>query len=164
GTGTQAARRGGTALLAGPERGGGRRRAELLGRHGEEPGLARARRAAAEPGTGRTRGRGPAMTDNLRDRLDDMLAMLAPSPAPAAAAIVPSAVHVGASPAPATTYRGPQYSVTEQLPGPHSPKGEIAQGTINGKSWRYMAYEPGTVSLGGTRQSGLCLQGVGPAL
>lgn len=131
------------------------------------------------------------MTDNLRDRLDDMLAMLAPSPAPAeaairmgkrirwrrrasaaaglavviaAAAIVPSAVHVGAPPAPATTYRGPQYSVTEQLPGPHSPQGEIAQGTINGKSWRYMAYEPGTVSLGGTRQSGLCLQGVGPAL
>ncbi len=79
------------------------------------------------------------MTDDLRDRLDDMLAKLAPSPAPieaamrqgkrirwrrrataaaglamviAAAAIVPSTVHFGAAPEPATTHRGVHYSVT----------------------------------------------------
>ena len=112
------------------------------------------------------------MTDDLRDRLDDMLAKLAPSPAPieaamrqgkrirwrrrataaaglamviAAAAIVPSAVHFGAAPEPATTHRGVHNSVTVQPSGPHSPEGEIALGTINGKPWRITISKPDSI-------------------
>jgi hypothetical protein len=124
------------------------------------------------------------MTDDLRDRLDDMMAMLTPSPAPveaamrqgkrirwrrrataaaglvvviAAAAIVPSAVHFGTAPEPATTHRGVHNSVTVQPSGPHSPEGEIAQGTINGKPWRITISKPDSIGQ-------QCFQSAGPAV
>ena len=34
--------------------------------------------------------------------------------------------------------------MTVQAPGPHSPAGEIASGTVNGKSWRLIVEKPGT--------------------
>jgi hypothetical protein len=109
------------------------------------------------------------MTDDLRDRLDDVLAAPVPSPAPvetamrqgrrirwrrrataaaglaaviAAAAIVPSAVRFGAAPEPATAPRGVPYSVTVDPPGQHAPQGEIAQGTINGQPWQLTISKP----------------------
>lgn len=63
----------------------------------------------------------------------------------AAAAIVPSAVHFGTAPEPATTHRGVHNSVTVQPSGPHSPEGEIAQGTINGKPWRITISKPDSI-------------------
>src|ERR1700677_569329 len=97
--------------------------------------------------------------DQLRSRLDDAFSAVSPVPAPiegairkgkvirlrrqavvavgvaavvAAAVFTPLAVHWGASPPPSTG----SYTVTVQPPGPHSPPGEIASGTLNGKSWQ----------------------------
>ena len=129
------------------------------------------------------------MTDDLRDRLDDMLAKLAPSPAPieaamrqgkrirwrrrataaaglamviAAAAIVPSAVHFGAAPEPATTHRGVHYSVTVQSPGPHPSQGEIAQGIINGKPWQMTISKPNGIGQQCFESAGAAVGGHGP--
>ena len=131
------------------------------------------------------------MTDDLRDRLDDMLAKLAPSPAPieaamrqgkrirwrrrataaaglavviAAAAIVPSAVHFGAAPEPATTHRGVHNSVTVQPPGPHSPQGEIAQGTLNGKPWQITISKPNGIGQQCFQSAGQAVGGHGPKI
>jgi hypothetical protein len=131
------------------------------------------------------------MTDDLRDRLDDMLAKIAPSPAPieaamrqgkrirwrrrataaaglamviAAAAIVPSAVHFGAAPEPATTHRGVHYSVTVQPPGPHPSQGEIAQGTINGKPWQMTISKPNDIGQQCFESAGAAVGGHGPKI
>ena len=129
------------------------------------------------------------MTDDLRDRLHDMLAKLAPSPAPieaamrqgkrirwrrrataaaglamviAAAAIVPSAVHFGAAPEPATTHRGVHYSVTVQPPGPHLSQGEIAQGIINGQPWQMTISKPNGIGQQCFESAGAAVGGHGP--
>ena len=131
------------------------------------------------------------MTDDLRDRLDDMLALLVPSPAPveaamrqgkrirwrrrataaaglavviAAAAIVSSAVHFGAAPEPATTHRGVHDSVTVQPPGSHSPEGEIAQGTLNGKPWRITISKPNGIGQQCFQSAGAAVGGHGPEI
>jgi hypothetical protein len=131
------------------------------------------------------------MTDDLRDRLDGMMAMLTPSPAPveaamrqgkrirwrrrataaaglaaviAAAAIVPSVVHFGAAPEPATTHRGVPNNVTVQPPGPHSPEGEIAQGSINGKPWRITISKPNGIGQQCFQSAGQAVGGHGPTV
>jgi hypothetical protein len=120
-----------------------------------------------------------------------MLAMLVPSPAPieaamregkrirwrrrataaaglavviAAAAIVPSAVHFGAPPEPATTHRGVHYSVTMQPPGPHPSQGEIAQGTINGKPWQMTISKPNDIGQQCFESAGAAVGGHGPKI
>jgi hypothetical protein len=55
----------------------------------------------------------------------------------AAAVSVPVVLHRSAAPAPTTGPGG--YSVTVQPPGPHSPAGLVASGTVNGKAWRVTA-------------------------
>jgi hypothetical protein len=129
------------------------------------------------------------MTDDLRDRLDDMLAKLAPSPAPieaamrqgqrirwrrraiaaaglavviAAAAIVPATVHFGAAPEPATTHPGVHFSVTVQPPGPHAAPGEIAQGTIDGKPWQMTISKPNDIGQQCFESAGAAVGGHGP--
>jgi len=118
--------------------------------------------------------------DQLRGRLDDAFSAVSPVSAPiegairkgkvirlrrrtvaaagiaavvTAAVFTPLAVHWSASPAPST---GP-YTVTVRPPGPHSPPGEIASGTVNGKSWQVIAERrcPGG--------DGYCILGQGPA-
>jgi hypothetical protein len=131
------------------------------------------------------------MTDDLRDRLDGMLAKLAPSPAPieaamrqgkrirwrrrataavglamviAAAAIVPSAVHFGAAPEPATTHPGVHYRLTVQPPGPHPSPGEIAHGTINGKPWQMTISKPNDIGQQCFQSAGAAVGGHGPKI
>jgi hypothetical protein len=110
--------------------------------------------------------------DDLRDlgeRMDDAFSAITPAPAPvegavrrgtrirwrrrltaaasvaavvAAGVFVPLTVHWQASPARPT---GPSpYTVTVQPPGAHSPAGEIATGTIDGKRWQISATWLGT--------------------
>ena len=91
---------------------------------------------------------------------------------------VPSLNH-GAAPAPAPA-SGP-YTVTVQPPGPHSPAGLIASGTVNGKAWRIGVDKPGThgairgrqyvyasgpayTYVSGSSGGSSALSGVGPAL
>jgi hypothetical protein len=129
------------------------------------------------------------MTDHLRDRLDEVLTMPTPSPAPieaamrqgkrirwrrrataaaglvvviAATAIVPATVNIGAAPGPATTHRGVHNGVTVQPPGPHSPAGEIAQGTINGKAWEMTISKPNGIGQQCFESAGAAVGGHGP--
>jgi hypothetical protein len=108
-----------------------------------------------------------SLDNNLREQLSDVFSAIDPAAAPVEAAIrqgkrlrwrrrataatglaavvaaaicVPLAVHPLASPPPATSQA--KYSVTVQPPGPGSPAGEIAQGSINGASWRVTADKP----------------------
>lgn len=125
-----------------------------------------------------------SLDNNLREQLSDVFSAIDPAAAPieatirqgkrvrwrrraaaaaglavvaAAAICVPLAVHPLASPSPATNPA--RYTVTVQPPGPGSPAGEIAQGTVNGASWRLTAGQP-------TRQNGqldVCIHMSGPA-
>jgi hypothetical protein len=60
---------------------------------------------------------------------------------------VPSLRH-DATQGPATS----RYTVTVQSPGPHSPAGEIASGTVNGQRWRLTAGKPGAGGAGRGQQ------------
>jgi hypothetical protein len=121
---------------------------------------------------------------NLHEKFDDAFESLTPPPAPvqdimkagtwmrwrrrttavvcaaavvAAAVVLPLTVHWQASPQPAAA----RYTATVQPPGPHSPANEIAQGTVNGKSWQVlMTKTTGNTSAGYTD----CTEGLGPAL
>src|SRR5690349_5048618 len=73
----------------------------------------------------------------------------------AGAVAVPSLRHA-ATQSPATA----RYTVTIQPPGPHSPSGLIASGTVNGKRWQIVAHKPGTEGAGRGRQEVI---GSGPA-
>ncbi len=55
---------------------------------------------------------------------------------------VPSLLHRPAAPGPAAPVS--TYTVTVQAPGPHSPPGLIALGTINGQGWQFIAAKPGS--------------------
>ena len=58
---------------------------------------------------------------------------------------VPSLLHRSAAPAPvAPVVPTP---VTVQPPGPHSPPGLIASGTIDGQGWQFIAAKPGSGML-----------------
>ena len=65
----------------------------------------------------------------------------------AGAVAVPSIRHA-ATENPATA----RYAVTVRPPGPHSPAGLIASGTINGKHWELTASRPGTGGVGHGRE------------
>jgi hypothetical protein len=65
----------------------------------------------------------------------------------AGAVAVPSIRHA-ASEKPAT----PRYTVTVQPPGPHSPPGLIASGTVNGKHWQVTVGRPGAGGAGSGQQ------------
>jgi hypothetical protein len=52
---------------------------------------------------------------------------------------VPPLLHHSAAPAPGPVAPVGQYTVTVQAPGPHSPAGLIASGTINGQGWQFTA-------------------------
>ncbi len=65
----------------------------------------------------------------------------------AGAAAVPSIRHA-ASEKPAT----PRYTVTVRPPGPHSPPGLIASGTVNGKRWQVTVGRPGAGGAGSGQQ------------
>jgi hypothetical protein len=104
----------------------------------------------------------------LYERLDRAFETITPAPAPiegavrrgktiklrrraAAAAGLAAVVAAGAIAVPALRHAAPEhppasarYTVTVQAPGPHSPAGEIASGTVNGKSWRLIVEKPGT--------------------
>lgn len=58
---------------------------------------------------------------------------------------IPS-LHQLASPAPAAG--SDRYTVTVQPPGPRSPAGLIASGTVNGKHWQLVADKPGADGVG----------------
>jgi hypothetical protein len=60
---------------------------------------------------------------------------------------VPSLRHTAAE-NPATS----RYTVTVQSPGPHSPAGLIASGTVNGQRWRLTAAKPGADGAGRGQQ------------
>jgi hypothetical protein len=111
-----------------------------------------------------------SIDDELHEQLDGALRAITPRPAPvegavrrgkairlrrrvAAAASLAAAVAIGviatpairhwqAAPAPATPAK--HYTVTVQVPGPHSLAGLIASGTVNGKRWQLTASRPGT--------------------
>jgi hypothetical protein len=59
---------------------------------------------------------------------------------------VPSLLHRSAVPAPVAPV-GPS-TVTVQPPGPHSPPGLIASGTIDGQGWQFIAARPGSGAPG----------------
>jgi len=59
---------------------------------------------------------------------------------------VPSLLHRSATPTPVT--QTGRYTVTVQAPGPHSPPGLIALGTIDGQGWQFIAAKPGTSGAG----------------
>lgn len=65
----------------------------------------------------------------------------------AGAVAVPSIRHA-ASEKPAT----PRYTVTVRPPGPHSPPGLIASGTVNGKHWQVTVGRPGAGGAGSGQQ------------
>lgn len=122
----------------------------------------------------------------LRERLDRAFEAITPRPAPvegavrrgrairvrrrvAAAVGVAAAVAIGllatpalrhwqAAPAPATPAH--RYTVTVQVPGPRSPAGLIASGTVNGKRWQLTASRPGAGGAARGRQS---IMASGPA-
>jgi hypothetical protein len=62
---------------------------------------------------------------------------------------IPALAHRSAAPVPATPGR---YTVTVQEPGPHSPAGLIASGTVNGKRWQVTASRPGTEGANRSQQ------------
>jgi hypothetical protein len=63
---------------------------------------------------------------------------------------IPALAHRSAAPAPATPSH---YTVTVQGPGPHSPVGLIASGTVNGKRWQVIASRPGADGAGRNQQN-----------
>jgi hypothetical protein len=65
----------------------------------------------------------------------------------AGAVVVPSLRHT-ATDIPAAS----RYTATVQSPGPHSPAGLIASGTVNGKRWRLTAGKPGAGGAGRGQQ------------
>jgi hypothetical protein len=104
---------------------------------------------------------------DLRERLDRAFATITPRPAPvdgairrgqaikgrrrlaaavgiavAVAVIAVPSLHRLAAPAPAP--ESGHYTVTVQPPGPGSPTGLIASGTINGQRWQLVTDKPGT--------------------
>ena len=64
----------------------------------------------------------------------------------------PSLLHRSAAPVPVAPVGRP-YTVTVQAPGPHSPPGEIALGTIDGQRWQFTAAKPGTDGAGPGEQT-----------
>jgi hypothetical protein len=60
---------------------------------------------------------------------------------------VPSLLHPSASPGLPVAPVG-RYTVTVQAPGPHSPSGLIASGTIDGQGWQFTAAKPGSGAPG----------------
>ena len=76
---------------------------------------------------------------------------------------VPSLLRGSAAPRPAAPV-GPapvgRYTVTVQAPGPHSPAGLIALGTINGQGWQFIAAKPGSGAPG---RNGQFFTTIGPA-
>ena len=72
---------------------------------------------------------------------------------------VPSLLHrSGRRRAPAAPVS--RYTVTVQAPGPHSPPGLIALGTIDGQGWQFIAAKPGSGAPG---RSGQFFTTLGPA-
>jgi len=105
----------------------------------------------------------------LHEQLEAALGAITPRPAPvdgavrrgrairvrrrvAVAAGAAAVVAIGVFAVPSLLHRpaagpGPvapvgSYTVTVQAPGPHSPPGTIASGTIDGKGWRFIAAKP----------------------
>jgi hypothetical protein len=115
---------------------------------------------------------GPAPVDGTRRkgsalRLRRRIAAAASIAAVVAAGVfVPLAVQRQASSGPLTrpshSTNPSQYSVTVQSPGPHSPAGLIASGTINGKGWQFTAGNPGASGTGGGRQITASGPAIGP--
>lgn len=66
----------------------------------------------------------------------------------AGAVAVPSLRHAAAQHQPATSH----YTATVQAPGPHSPPGLIASGTVNGQRWALTAGRPGAGGAGRGQQ------------
>jgi len=112
---------------------------------------------------------------DLHERLDGAVEAIAPRPAPvdgvmrrgrvirwrrravavaavavvaAGAVTVPSLRHAAAQHQPATSH----YTATVQAPGPHSPPGLIASGTVNGQRWALTAGRPGAGGAGRGQQ------------
>jgi hypothetical protein len=73
----------------------------------------------------------------------------------AAAVAVPALRHADAE------HPAPSYSATVRPPGPHSPPGLIASGTVNGQRWQIVAGQPGA---GGARRGQQIFLATGPAL
>jgi hypothetical protein len=73
----------------------------------------------------------------------------------AAGVAVPSLRHA------ATEHPAASYSATVRPPGPHSPPGLIASGTVNGQRWQIVAGQPGT---GGAARGQQIFLASGPAL
>ena len=118
---------------------------------------------------------------DLSERLDRAFEMITPRPAPVDGAVrrgktirvrrrVAAAVGVAAivaiavitvpslnhgalpAPAPASGHHPSPYTITVQPPGPRSPAGLIASGTVNGKRWQISVDKPGTHGAGPGRQ------------
>jgi hypothetical protein len=117
--------------------------------------------------------------DELHEQLERTFGAITPRPAPVEGAVrrgrairvrrraaasvgVAAAVAIGviatpairhwqAAPPPATPAN--RYTVTVQGPGPHSPAGLIASGTVNGKRWQVIASRPGTGGVGRNQQN-----------
>ena len=112
---------------------------------------------------------------DLHERLDGAVEAITPRPAPvdgvmrhgrvirwrrravavaavavvaAGAVAVPSLRHAAAQHQPATT----RYTVTVRPPGPHSPPGLVAAGTINGQRWQVTLGRPGGGGAGPGQQ------------
>jgi hypothetical protein len=64
---------------------------------------------------------------------------------------VPALLQRPAAPGPVAPV-GPPYTVTVRAPGPHSPPGLIALGTIDGRGWQFIAAKPGSGALGANGQ------------
>ncbi len=76
---------------------------------------------------------------------------------------VPPLLHAPAAPgpvAPGPVAPASRYTVTVQAPGPHSPPGLIALGTIDGQGWQFIAAKPGSGAPG---RNGQFFTTLGPA-
>ena len=121
---------------------------------------------------------------DLHERLDRALEMITPRPAPVNATVrqgrairwrrrsalaaglaavvaagvvaVPALRDAVANHPPATSH----YTATVQAPGPNSPPGLIAWGTVNGQRWQLIADKPGTAGAGRDEQH---IRATGPA-
>jgi hypothetical protein len=126
---------------------------------------------------------------DLHERLDAAFEAITPAPAPVDGAVrrgqairvrrrvavaagaaavvaigvfaVPSLLHRSAAPSPGPVAPVGGYTVTVQAPGPHSPAGLIASGTIDGKRWQLTEAKP--ASGGPPSSSGLPVTTSGPA-
>ena len=115
---------------------------------------------------------GPAPVDGTRRkgsalRLRRRIAAAASITAVAAAGVfVPLAVHGQASSEPlarpSPSAKPSQYGVTVNPPGPHSPAGLIASGTINGKGWQFTVGNRGANGTGGGQQITASGPAIGP--